>query len=123
MTTTKGTYKKDLKDLPTAEEVLKQKREFTRRVMEEAKKTKQWDDRMAEVLVGRTIKVVRYMTSEEAKESGWSKQPLLIQLDDGLTIIPLQDDEGNDGGSLEFFHHTKKIKEEGAPVMLSLIHI
>ena len=117
MTTTKGTYKKDLKDLPTAEEVLKQKREFTRRVMEEAKKTKQWDDRMAEVLVGRTIKVVRYMSPQEAKESGWCKRPLLIQLDDGLTIIPLQDDEGNDGGSHEFFHQTKKIKESGAPVM------
>ena len=117
MTTTKGTYKKDLKDLPTPAELLKQKREHARRVLEEAKKIQKWNDRMAAMLVGRTIKVVRYMTSEEAKESGWSKQPLLIQLDDGLTIIPLQDDEGNDGGSLEFFHHDKKIKESGAPVM------
>ena len=73
--------------------------------------------RMTKALVGKKIQTVRYMTSEEAKESGWCKQPLLIQLDDGLTIIPLQDDEGNDGGSLEFFHHDKKIKESGAPVM------
>ena len=78
---------------------------------------KGWNTRMTKALVGKKIQTVRYMTSEEAKESGWSKQPLLIQLDDGLTIIPLQDDEGNDGGSLEFFHQTKKIKEEGAPVM------
>ena len=72
---------------------------------------------MTKALVGKKIQTVRYMTSEEAKESVWCKQPLLIQLDDGLTIIPLQDDEGNDGGSLEFFHHDKKIKESGAPVM------
>ena len=78
---------------------------------------KGWNTRMTKALVGKKIQTVRYMTSEEAKESGWSKQPLLIQLDDGLTIIPLQDDEGNDGGSLEFFHQTKKIKESGAPVM------
>ena len=78
---------------------------------------KGWNTRMTKALVGKKIQTVRYMTSEEAKESGWSKQPLLIQLDDGLTIIPLQDDEGNDGGSLEFFHQDKKIKESGAPVM------
>ena len=78
---------------------------------------KGWNTRMTKALVGKKIQTVRYMTSEEAKESGWSKQPLLIQLDDGLTIIPLQDDEQNDGGSLEFFHASKKIKESGAPVM------
>tara|TARA_B100001173_G_C15748894_1_gene445976 strand:+ start:216 stop:482 length:267 start_codon:yes stop_codon:yes gene_type:complete len=78
---------------------------------------KGWNTRMTKALVGKKIQTVRYMTSEEAKESGWSKQPLLIQLDDGLTIIPLQDDEMNDGGSLEFFHASKKIKESGAPVM------
>ena len=117
MTTTKGTYKKDLKDLPTPAELLKQKRAEIRREFEKAKKIKKWDDRMAEVLVGRTIKVVRYMSPQEAKESGWCKRPLLIQLDDRLTIIPLADDEANDGGSLEFFHHDKKIKESGAPVM------
>ena len=78
---------------------------------------KGWNTRMTKALVGKKIQTVRYMTSEEAKESGWSKQPLLIQLDDGLTIIPLADDEANDGGSLEFFHHDKKIKESGAPVM------
>ena len=78
---------------------------------------KGWNTRMTKALVGKKIQTVRYMTSEEAKESGGCKQPLLIQLDDGLTIIPLQDDEGNDGGSLEFFHHDKKIKESGAPVM------
>ena len=59
-----------------------------------------WNKRMTKALVGKKITSVRYMTSEEAKESGWCKQPLLIKLDDGLTIIPLADDEANDGGSL-----------------------
>ncbi len=72
---------------------------------------------MTKALVGKKIAKARYMSSEETKESGWSKSPLLIELDDGMVIIPLQDDEGNDGGSLEFFHHTKKIEETGAPVM------
>ena len=85
--------------------------------MTTATTVKGWNTRMTRALVGKKIQTVRYMTSEEAKESGWSKQPLLIQLDDGLTIIPLQDDEGNDAGSLEFFHASEKIKESGAPVM------
>ena len=76
-----------------------------------------WNKRMTKALVGKKITSVRYMTSEEARESGWCKQPLLIQLNDGLTIIPLQDDEGNDGGSLEFFHPEKELEEGGSPVM------
>ena len=85
--------------------------------MTKATTVKSWNERMTKALVGKKIAKARYMSSEETKESGWSKSPLLIELDDGMVIIPLQDDEGNDGGSLEFFHHTKKIEEEGAPVM------
>ena len=76
-----------------------------------------WNKRMTKALVGKKITRVRYMTSEEARESGWCKQPLLIQLNDGLTIIPLQDDESNDGGSLEFFHPETELEEGGSPVM------
>ena len=85
--------------------------------MTKATTVKSWNNRMTKALVGKKIAKARYMSSEETKESGCSKSPLLIELDDGMVIIPLQDDEGNDGGSLEFFHHTKKIEEEGAPVM------
>ena len=85
--------------------------------MTKATTVKSWNTRMTKALVGKKIVSTRYMTIEEARESGWCKQPLLIQLEDGLTIIPLSDDEGNDGGSLEFFHPSKKIKEAGAPVM------
>ena len=76
-----------------------------------------WNKRMTKALVGKKIMSVRYMTSEEAIESGWSKCPLLISLNDGTVIIPLQDDESNDGGSLEFFHPETELEEGGSPVM------
>ena len=41
------------------------------------------------------------MTSEEAEKSGWYSRPIIIFFTDGTHIIPLRDDEGNDGGSVE----------------------
>ena len=76
-----------------------------------------WNDRMAKVLVGKQITAVRYMTSKEANDSGWYKRPLIIELSDGTQIIPLKDDEGNDGGSLEFCGRDEALEESGAPVM------
>jgi len=83
--------------------------------MTKATTVKSWNDRMTKALVGKKIVAVRYMTAEEA--DGWSKLPLMIKLDDETVIVPLQDDEQNDGGSLEFYHPKKKIEEAGAPVM------
>lgn len=52
-------------------------------------------------LIGKKIVDVRYITKEEMKESYWySRCPVLI-LDDGTIILPLSDDEGNEGGVLE----------------------
>jgi hypothetical protein len=59
-----------------------------------------WNKR-AKILVGKTIKETRYMTDKEAEEFGWYKKPLVIVFTDGTYIIPMMDDEGNDGGSLE----------------------
>ena len=59
-----------------------------------------WNNR-AKALVGKTIKNVRYMTSEEAEKSGWYSRPIIIFFTDWTHIIPLRDDEGNDGGSVE----------------------
>lgn len=52
--------------------------------------------------VNRTIVAVRWMTSEEADEEGWydyEDVPVIV-LDDGSTIYPSRDWEGNDGGAL-----------------------
>ena len=33
-------------------------------------------------------------------ESDWYDSPICILLDDGAWLIPMRDDEGNDGGSM-----------------------
>ena len=59
-----------------------------------------WNKR-AQVLVGKKIKEVRYMTDEEATEAMWYNKPLVIIFEDGTYIFPMADDEGNDGGALD----------------------
>lgn len=51
-----------------------------------------------ELFVGRTITSVRYMTKEEQEEMGWFYRPIVLHLDDGTLVFPVQDEEGNDGG-------------------------
>ena len=55
-------------------------------------------------LAGRKIKSVRILSKEEAHGLGWEKRPLVLQLDNGALLYSMQDDEGNDGGSLSFEH-------------------
>ena len=83
--------------------------------MTKATTVKSWNNRMTKALVGKKIMSVRYMTAEEAGD--WCKLPLMISLNDGTVIIPLQDDEQNEGGSLEFYHPETELEEAGAPVM------
>ena len=59
-----------------------------------------WEERISKQLVGRKIVEVRWMTPEEAKESYWDYQPVLLILDDGTALCPMSDDEGNNAGSL-----------------------
>jgi len=40
------------------------------------------------------------MTKEEADESYWDYQPVLLILDDGTALCPMDSDEGNQAGSL-----------------------
>ena len=54
----------------------------------------------AKQLVGRKIVEVRWMTPEEANESYWDYQPVLLILDDGTALCPMSDDEGNEGSAL-----------------------
>jgi hypothetical protein len=61
--------------------------------------TERWT-KAASKLVGRKIAGVRYTTQEEAEEYMWSSRPVVLVLDDGAYLIPLRDDEGNDGGAL-----------------------
>jgi hypothetical protein len=63
-----------------------------------------WAADAAALLVGRTIKAVRYLTDEEQDFFGWYRSGLVIILDNGIQIVPSADDEGNDAGAL-FTNH------------------
>jgi hypothetical protein len=61
---------------------------------------RQWTESARKHLVGRTITAVRYQTTKEAGENGWFSRPIEITLDNGTTIVPMRDDEGNDAGAI-----------------------
>jgi hypothetical protein len=63
-----------------------------------------WTTEAEKVLVGKTIKAVRYMTDDERDFFGWYKKPIIFILNDNTLVYPSMDDEGNDGGSLFFIN-------------------
>jgi hypothetical protein len=67
--------------------------------------TKSIQPKLNDVLKGRTIASVRYMSKEEADGFYWDKRPLILHLDNGTMLIMSKDDEGNDGGAL--FYQTR----------------
>ena len=60
----------------------------------------QWSKAASAVLVGKTIKSVRYLTDQEMDHNDWTDAPLVIIFTDGSYIYPSSDDEGNNGGAL-----------------------
>ena len=62
--------------------------------------TKMWNKTANDLLLGKKIIKVEYMGNEEAKNAMWDNRPVRIILDDGTNILPMADDEGNDGGAL-----------------------
>jgi len=61
---------------------------------------KSWNKTAKDLLEGRTIKSVRYLTEKESEKMDWTDSPVIITLDNGVQIIPSSDDEGNNGGAL-----------------------
>jgi len=63
-----------------------------------------WTQVVSDKLEGCRVLSVRYMTRQEADESGWYRRPLVMKLHhpngDFLLLYPMQDDEGNDGGAM-----------------------
>ncbi len=68
-----------------------------------------WLKRVNEVLKGRTIVSVRYLSDKEMELMGWYSRPLAFQLDNGTLCIPSADDEGNDGGALFYQEKGKEL--------------
>ena len=65
-----------------------------------AKLTKKWTKVAENVLLGRKILKVEYMSNRECNDYDWYKRPITFILDNGTRVIAMQDDEGNDGGVL-----------------------
>jgi len=59
-----------------------------------------WIKKISNLLVGKKIVKIQYMTEKVAEEQGWYRRPIQIKLEDGTWLTPSQDDEGNDGGSI-----------------------
>ena len=69
-------------------------------VSEKKKLMDKWNKISQEVLLGRTIVEVRYLTDEEMEDIGWYSRPICFILDNGTYCTLSCDDEGNDGGVL-----------------------
>jgi len=76
--------------------------------------TKMWNKTANDLLLNKKIIKVEYMSSEEADKGMWYNRPVRIILDDGTNILPMSDDEGNDGGALWL---GSKDKEDILPVL------
>jgi hypothetical protein len=51
-------------------------------------------------LLNRRIVEVRYLTPDECRRQTWSFTGVALVLDDGTTVYPARDAEGNDAGAL-----------------------
>ena len=73
-----------------------------------------WEEKARKLFEGKKIVSVRYMTEYEAEENDMEARPLCFKLDDGTIVIPLSDDEGNNGGAFQLI---KKDQTYLLPVM------
>ena len=60
----------------------------------------EWTAKAEKALVGKKIVEVEYVPESICGTWDWTSRPLAIHFDDGTWIIPMRDDEGNDGGAL-----------------------
>ena len=59
-----------------------------------------WTKKASDLLLGKRIVKVEYMSRKETASHGWNSCPILIQLEDGTWLIPQSEDEANDGGAI-----------------------
>ena len=59
-----------------------------------------WEKKIEKHLLNQKIVKIKYMSVKESGRQGWSKKPIEITLSNGVLLVPTQDDEGNDGGSI-----------------------
>ena len=59
-----------------------------------------WEKRIEKHLLNQKIVKIKYMSEDESDRQGWSSRPIEITLSNGVLLVTMQDDEGNDGGSI-----------------------
>ena len=59
-----------------------------------------WTEKINKELLGRKITKIEYLTQKELDDNMWNKSPIAIELDNRIWLVPMADDEGNDGGSI-----------------------
>jgi len=59
-----------------------------------------WTEKINKELLGRKITKIEYLTQKELDDNMWDKSPIAIELDNRIWLVPMADDEGNDGGSI-----------------------
>jgi hypothetical protein len=74
---------------------------------------KKWSAAISKILVGKTIKSIRYLTDQEQEQFDWLDSAVVIIFTDGSWIIPMSDDEGNNAGAIQ----TSDPKLETIPVI------
>ncbi len=59
-------------------------------------------DILNEAMVGQKITEVRWITKEQTEDVAehWYNQPIQITLENGVKLIPMSDDEGNEAGAI-----------------------
>ena len=72
------------------------------------------------MLQGRRIVKVEYMSKKDTEANYWDSSPIVISVEnaggDYIELIPMRDDEGNDGGAL-YVANAVKEKETVLPVI------
>lgn len=59
-----------------------------------------WTHEASDLLLGKKITRVRYVSPKEADDMGWTARPVAFMLETGVWLFASMDDEGNDGGAL-----------------------
>lgn len=59
-----------------------------------------WTEKINKELLGRKITKIEYLTQKELDDNMWDKSPIAIELDNKIWLVPMADDEGNNGGSI-----------------------
>lgn len=59
-----------------------------------------WQKQIKKHLLGKRITNIEYLSDKECEDMDWYSCPVGIELDGKIWLVPIADDEGNNGGSL-----------------------